>query len=488
MKEQRLHIIPSPKKITLYDSGAAVFCNGINSVESIFTGCLAAFVSLAKKIHGIDLNLNDEGICLIKDNNLSDDEYRISVTETGANVYSGSEEGISYALSTILQICEPDSERGIKLPLVEIEDKPDCSYRTLMVDLARKWHPFDTLLGYVDLCYLYKIKFLHLHFTDSQSYTLPSEKFPKIPTVDRHYTKAEIAKLNEYAKEKNIEIIPEFDVPGHAKPMVTAYPDLFANIPTGVEDDEEFALFFADIKQNVICVGKEGVMDTLKVLAKEIIDMFPYSRYLHIGGDEANISEWKNCRTCQEYMEKHGIDGPRPLYTHFIKLMTDMVLELGKTPIVWEGFPKEGSEAISKKVLVTAWESYYQLAPELIEGGFNITNASWEPLYTVPAGHRVVSSGRWYPNDIIDWNIYTWKNWNKKTAAYEKPIIIEPTDKVLGATFCAWENNYEGEIDTVRENLAAMSEKVWNINSKITYDELGSALKTILPLAKKITK
>ena len=123
----------------------------------------------------------------------------------------------------------------------------------------------------------------------------------------------------------------------------------------------------------------------------------------------------------------------------------------------------------------------------MIEDGFTITNASWEPLYTVPAGHRVVSSGRWYPDDILDWNIYTWKNWNKKTAAFEKPIVIEPTNQVLGSTFCAWENDYDGEINTVRENLAAMSEKVWNINSQMPPEDMKDALDRVLPMAKKIT-
>ena len=59
---------------------------------------------------------------------------------------------------------------------------------------------------------------------------------------------------------------------------------------------------------------------------------------------------------------------------------------------------------------------------------------------------------------------------------------------MLGATFCAWENNYDGEIATVRENLAAMSEKVWNINSTVTKEELKESLAKILPLAEKLTK
>ena len=355
-----------------------------------------------------------------------------------------------------------------------------------MVDLARKWHPFEALLYYVDLCFLYKIKYLHLHFIDSQSYTLPSDKFPKMPTEDRHYTKEQIAELNEYARAKNVEIIPEMEVPGHAKSMVTAYPELFADTPDELGSSEEYSLFFNDVKSNIICVGKPGIMDTLKTLTEEIIGMFPYSRYLHIGGDEAAIGDWAKCRDCKAYMAEHGIEGPRPLYTHFIKKMTDMVLDMGKTPIVWEGFPREGNEEISRRVLVTAWESYYYLAPDLIEDGFTITNASWEPLYTVPAGHRVVTSGRWTPEEVLEWNIYTWKNWNKKTAAFEKPIVIEPTDKVLGATFCAWENDFDGEITPIRENLAAMSEKVWNINSEVSGEDFARSLKKLLSLAKKL--
>ncbi len=480
------YIIPSPKSINFLatENARATVDATISVLSDKLVGSDKAFADMAKKLYDVEIGVG-RGIVIKENASLAGGEYTLKVADS-VIVEAGDIDGATYALSTLIQIMEV-CEGGISVPVVEISDKPDCEYRTLMVDLARKWHPFSTLLSYVDLCYLYKIKFLHLHFTDSPSYTLPSDKFPKIPTPDRHYTKAEIAELNEYARVKNIEIIPEFDVPGHARPIVTAYPELFANIPTGAEDSEDFALFFADIKQNVICVGKEGIMDTLKTLAKEIIDMFPYSRYLHIGGDEANIGEWKNCRTCQEYMAKHGIDGPRPLYTHFIKLMTDVVLELGKTPIVWEGFPREGSEEISRDVIVTAWESYYHLAPELIEEGFKITNASWEPLYTVPAGHRVVESGRWYPDDIMDWNLYTWKNWNAKTAAYEKPIVIEPTEQVLGATFCAWENDYDGEIATVRENLAAMSEKVWNITSTVTKEEMKASLEKILPLAEKLT-
>ena len=125
------------------------------------------------------------------------------------------------------------------------------------------------------------------------------------------------------------------------------------------------------------------------------------------------------------YMKEHNIPNVKALYTHSIKVLTDMVLDMGKIPVVWEGFPKEGSEGISRKVVVTAWESLYHLPNELIEEGFTVTNSSWMPLYVVKPDHPNVKNGRWYPKDILsDWNIYTWKNW------WEKRILLQARESL----------------------------------------------------------
>ena len=479
-----MKILPIPKTVK-EKKGRANLSAAISSDCELFAEALDSFRELSYRIHGIGLSDGVGGISFALDGSLALEEYRITVSESGATVYAATAIGAHRAAATLLQIME-GAPAGISLPLVEISDKPDKGYRTLMVDVARKWHPFDTLLNYIDLCYLYKIRYFHIHFIDSQSYTLPSERFPKMPTEGRHYTREEIRELNRYAKSRGVEIIPEMEVPGHAKAMVTAYPELFADDLVDENSVDTYSLFNATGKWNIICAGKLGIIDTVTELAKEIIEMFPDSEYLHIGGDEAKISDWDNCRECRRYMKEHSIDGVRALYTDFVKRVTDRVLELGKTPIVWEGFPREGAEKISRKVLVTAWESYYHLAPELLEEGFTITNASWQPLYAVPKGHRVVTEGRWSPSDIFSWNVYRWQNWNKKTAAYEKPIDVEPTDALLGATFCAWEDCYENDILAVKENLAAMSERVWNTEATSSPAELLECHARLTSLADKL--
>jgi len=472
----KLKVIPMPKSVKGEKENGTFDIVPLETVvytdTEAYTPAVDAFIGYAKKAHSLTVTKSAEkpakGIIVTADTALDESAYRLTTNENGAVISASSAEGINYALATLLQMMT-NTAGGAAVPVAEIEDKPDCTYRGLMVDLARQWHPYETLAKYVDICWLYKVKYLHLHFIDNQSYTLPSDVFPKLPTEGRHYTKAQIAELNAYAFDRNIELIPEMEVPGHAASIVRSYPELFANTPAEDEPDRNMSKY-------IICVGKEGIMDTLRRQAEEIIEMFPNSKYLHIGGDEAKIDEWDHCADCKKYMADHNIADVHELYTEFTVRMTDMILALGKTPIVWEGFPKAGSEKISRDVVVIAWESYYHLAPELIEEGFNIINCAWQPLYIVPSRH-------WTPENIMGWNIYNWQHWWPKSDARLNPIHVQPTNQVMGGQLCAWEWTYEGEIQPVKENLAALSERTWNIKRFADDAEFRVKLEYVLGIA-----
>ena len=484
MVYSNLKVIPMPKEVVGADengnySMVSIPCAVYSERSDWAALCVPSFTEYAKKLHGLEIVSGSGGIQIFFDHTVSSDGYRLEIDEGGAKVYASESEGVYYSLATLLQLMKMDGE-NIILPMVKIKDAPDCGYRSFMVDLARQWYDFEYVLRYVDLCYLYKLKYLHLHFIDTQSYTLPSAVYPKVSTEGRHYTREQIDYLNHYAMTRGVELIPEIEVPGHAAAMVNAYPEIFANTLIPVESgDADPTAFRTDFKNNIICVGKPGVMDALKKLFVEIIEMFPHSRYLHIGGDEAEINDWDKCVDCRRYMAKHGIGGVHALYTHFTKLATDMVLELGKTPIVWEGFPREGAEEISRDIVVIAWESYYHLAPELLEEGFNIINASWQPMYVTPGL-------RWTPENIMAWNIYNWQHWWPKSAARLNPIHVQPTKQVLGGMLCAWENTFPKEIKYVRENLAALSARTWNIRRYEDDEQFREKLNAILPLVDKL--
>jgi hypothetical protein len=74
-------------------------------------------------------------------------------------------------------------------------------------------------------------------------------------------------------------------------------------------------------------------------------------------------------------MQAQGISSEKELYSEFIARVTQAVIDLGRTPIVWEGFPKVGAERIPRETIVIAWESHYHLVHDLLEEGFRVIGA-----------------------------------------------------------------------------------------------------------------
>lgn len=453
-------IIPVPKSIEIKDETVTVSAC-ISTKYEPWSKYLSTFLECTKKIFKKSASVGEGGIELVFDSSLKENRYRITASDS-IKLFASNDKGIAHAIATVLQMIS-FSDGKFTAKQAEILDYCDKNYRGLMVDLARQWHPVSTVLKYIDVCFLLKLSHIQLHFIDDQLYTLPSKAFPEISTKDFHYSFEDIALINEYASKRAITIIPEFEVPGHATSLVRSYPEIFKNDITcdsASITTENGLVISADA---IVCAGKEQCFEAIKALLAEVAEMFPNSPYIHIGGDEANVKAWNYCPHCVKYMKDHNIEDEKDLYCEFTGRVAQIVLDLGRTPIVWEGFPRKGVTRIPKETIVIAWESHYNLAPDLLEDGFKIINCTWQPLYIVPYQHL-----RWGVKEILDWNVYQWQHWWEHSKATLNPINVAPTDDVLGAQVCAWENTYEREINFVMENCAALSERTWNLTRTVT--------------------
>ena len=426
-----------------------------------------AFSELFDKTHGRFFSAGENGIEIRVDKTLNQNAYKIeALKKCIVTVSSG--EGLGYALSSLLALSEK-SENGIKIQKCILEDAPECPWRCLMLDLARKWHPVPFIYRYIDLCYLLKINYLQLHFTDDESYTLPSYAYPNLATPNRNYTRDELRAIDRYANEHGVTLVPEIDMPGHCGRVMAEYPEVFGS--------------------HGIMSASETTFQALEVLYKELCDLFPNSPYIHMGGDEGVPHRWLDCEPSVAYMKEHQIEDPIDLYGHYVGRMTDYILSIGRTPIVWEGFFPQNNGCISRDVIVVAWESYYQPAPQLAEAGFTLINASWKPLYIVAPWTM------WKPGDILDWDIRMWTHWWEKSPAYNTELRVPEETPVLGGQICAWGDylkNYESnnqaiqeEAKCVKPRLAALAEKTWNIKGQYTKRSFGFALKKLEELLEK---
>lgn len=427
--------------------------------EEEFSVPVETFIEYANK-NGISFARGDGGIEIVKNSALNKDEFKIYITPVGVFVNAQSIKAAHSALSVLL--CEfKAGENGIEAEASEISEAPDMFYRGLSVDLARQWHGPEYILKYIDLCYMNRATHLQLHFTDDQSFTLPLDSFPNLSTKGRTYTKADIESFVEYANSRGIILVPEVDIPGHTEQFCRKYPDLFGTLSTEQNTGN------ADFVFNILPTDDE-VFSALERIFGEVAELFPDSPYIHIGGDEAAVGCWEKCKRTRDYMKKHGIENIKEMYAEFIRIVTEMIFALGRTPIVWEGFAKEYNDKISKDVIVIAWESYYQPAPYLAEAGFRLINCSWKPLYIV------TPDTFWTPEEIKAWDPWSWQHFWEKSAAYPNGLKIDRSyDKMLGGQVCAWgdrlqfyddwKKGADEEYELISERLPALCEKLINL-------------------------
>lgn len=480
-----MKIIPTPKKIECAEGKYILVKPTICSCES-FADAAACFKTYFSSVYDIVMKYDNEAnICVMQDMLIPEEAYILEAKEGKVYVYASELAGANHGLATLLQIIEVENGY-IKIPEICITDKPDSIYRSMMIDLARSWHSFDYLLGYVDMCYFYKCSALHLHFTDDQSYTLPSKLYPKLSTEGRFYTEKQIAELVEYARARGVELVPEIDVPGHCKSFADSYGDLFGT-------------------NGVICQHEDS-MQAMRDLFSELCDMFPYSKYIHIGGDEAwAMEEWTKCPECQAYAKSVGIDTDmedkkklsEEMYVHFVVEMANVIFEKGKRPIVWEGFAKEMNDKISREMWVMAWENYYQVTADLLEAGFTIINCSWNPTYVVTP---VVM---WSQKELFDWSVYSWKAVHPESPIKETGYESPKSEQIIGGQLHAWGDAIERECPSVEEGvyqewnhlmdrLPIVAEHTWNKEKITDFEAFIEGLETqkekLAKMQGKVTK
>ena len=474
-----LPLIPSPRKAAM--TGERVSVAPVYTADAVWADAAATLAEYARRTHSICLTNGAGGITFTEDAALPAEGYSLTVTAEGAAVIKAADPiGAQHAAVTLIQLMEK-AEGGLTLPVGEIQDEPRCTWRAVMFDLARFWHDLSFLYEYVDMCCFYKIRYLHLHFTDDQSYTLPSKAFPELPTKNRHYTEEEIRGLIAYAKSRGVQIVPEIDVPGHATSFSASCGDVFAH-------------------NGVICLSEDS-MSRMEALFRELCELFADSDYIHMGGDEAIIERWLDCDKCLDAFRRDGVDVDKHLetdegrhdlselmYATFIRRICKTILSCGKTPIVWEGFCEEMNHMIPREAVIVSWENLYQPIPLLLKAGFRIINASWRPLYVVT--HK---GYYWSPEEVYHWNIYTWRCLHPDSPYHGQTLLMEPTDQVEGGQLLAWgdwiptkdDNIAEGvraEQRLIEERVPCLTENVWNREKSSDWTEFSGRMAQVCAL------
>ncbi|WP_337994812.1 beta-N-acetylhexosaminidase [Polaribacter ponticola] len=334
--ESDIAIIPKPAKLQL-DKGAFQFDKNTQFIvaNSSQKEIYRVLIDKFKNISSWNLEVSekvpkDNFVQFIIDDNIEDEGYKLVVNSTNVTISSKGNTGFMYGIETLRQLLpvEIESENAVSgkdwlIPNLTIEDKPRYKYRGLMLDVSRHFFEIDYLMKTIDRLAMLKMNVLHLHLVDDQGWRIEIKKYPKLTEVgawrvdqeDKHwdgrrktlpnekgtyggfYTQKQLKDLVAYAATKNIEIIPEIEMPAHVSSAIAAYPELSClEKPIGVPSGGVWPI------TDIYCAGKEHTFEFLENVLLEVMGIFP-SKYIHVGGDEATKTNWAKCADCKKEKE-----------------------------------------------------------------------------------------------------------------------------------------------------------------------------------------
>ncbi|MDX2415695.1 MAG: family 20 glycosylhydrolase, partial [Bacteroidales bacterium] len=406
-------IIPEPANIE-YNRGKLIIKNNskiyisgeeLRPLAKILQSSIQSISGLSPEITSTRTGKNN--IELIIKDNYDPEEYELKISEN-ASLYASGYNSVAFGLSSLVQLMRMGGKE-ISLPRLSIKDKPAYEYRAVLIDLARFWHPVESVEETIDLLWFYKIRYLHLHLSDNRRMTFPLDDYPELKTINadggrEYYTREELDKLVEYARQRGVIIIPEIEFPGHSGQLYQKYPETFGSVDPATGKARPLY---------AVNIAKEETYEACGEIIKSLAEVFYTSPYIHIVGDEVYLENIKRLPEYKSFcLEKNlteAADGnAQELFCHFINRMHEVVRECGKETIIWEGFPGSGagSEQISKDIKVIVWNTTYNHPDTLIAGGFKIINSTWMPWYMVGAMNFAPSVER-----ALDWEVTSWRHW-----------------------------------------------------------------------------
>jgi hexosaminidase len=314
-------------------------------------------------------------IVLDLDTNSSMDRegYSLTVSPKEVEIHASSASGLFYGVQSLLQLLPvPDKasaqSANVSIPCVHIEDQPRFRWRGLMLDVSRHFFTKQEVEQLLDAMAWHKMNVFHWHLVDDQGWRIEIKKYPRLTEVGAwrkavgfgldatsttaygpdgryggYYTQDDIREVVAYAQARHIEIVPEIEMPGHSSAALMAYPQFSCtggpfttDLPGGVFD-------------GVYCVGNEDSYAFIDDILTEVCALFP-GPYIHIGGDEVPVDNWKKCPKCQARMHLEGLTKESELEGYFIRRVEKLVNAHHRRLLGWSEI-REGGLAANATVM-----------------------------------------------------------------------------------------------------------------------------------------
>ncbi|WP_324758277.1 beta-N-acetylhexosaminidase [Sphingobacterium thalpophilum] len=482
--QAQIHIIPQPLHIKATGKSFVVKKSIAVWTDPQFASSLQYFRRLILSKYGVtsygSADAKAAELYLAKDGNIGKEGYRISMTEAAIKIYASESSGVINALSSVDQLLAraESMDAGFVLPALEIEDKPRFSWRGFMLDESRHFFGKEKVKSLLDWMAFYKLNKFHWHLTDEPAWRLTIQRYPWLTQIGgignyldpyaapQYYSQADISEIINYAAERNIEVVPEIDMPGHATAANRAYPFLSGG---GNDKHPDFTFHPA----------KNSTYSFLTNVLREVKSLFP-SDYVHLGGDEVAFGSdaWNSDSKVQELKRSAGLKTNKAVEEYFIRRMADSVAEMNGKIIVWD---EMADACLSADRTIMMWWRHDK--PEqlnkILSKGYQTLLTPRLPMYfdfVQQENHRYGRKWGKAFNPLLD--VYNF-------AGDELDSLGAKKGQILGIQANLWTETVTNtnRLDyLVFPRIAALAEAAWTPGGKRNFEQFSTTLKKHLLL------
>jgi hexosaminidase len=421
----------------------------------------------------------------------AEEAYRLTVTPQAVRLAASAPVGLFRGLQTLLQLLpevEPREastvarDRGRSLPAVTIDDRPRFRWRGLHLDVARHFFSASQVREAIDWCAWHKLNVFHWHLVDDQGWRMPVARYPRLTEVGAWrrgedggryggaYTAAEVRAVVEYAARRFVTVVPEIEMPGHARAALAAYPSLSCRgVPLPLPSS--WGIF-----EDVFCAGNEETFAFLEAVLDEVAESFP-GPFVHIGGDECPKARWNDCPECRARMEEERLPNTDALQAWFVSRIGRYLRRRGKRMVGWDeildGLGSDAGIALPADAVVMSWRGF--------EGGVRAARAGHDVVMS-PVGYCYLdhyqgprdSEPRAFPADLP----------LQQVCRFDPiPPGLESADaaRILGGqgnTWTEWMIGWDQVSYMVFPRLCALAEALWSPAGTAVSSDFPDRLRT----------
>lgn len=401
--------------------------------------------------------------------------YRMNVGNRSVKIEASTEEGIFNGMMSLMQLIEFSASNTI--PCWSIMDEPKHQWRGIMLDESRHFFGKEKVKSLLDWMAFYKLNKFHWHLTDDNGWRIEIKKYPLLSLIGgigdltnpdnapQFYTQDEIKEIVQYAAERKIEVIPEIDMPGHARAANRAYPAFSGG---GSKQHPEFTFN----------PGKEETYSYLTDILKETDVLFP-SQMIHLGGDEVHFGneKWNELKEVKTLMANQNLKNLVEVEKYFMVRMADSLYALENKFLAWDEVA-DASFPVEKTILFWWRHDKPEQLATALEKNYPVVLCPRIPLYLDFVQHDTHQSGRRWAGAYSDLQgVYSFSS---------DRFAKERASQILGIQANLWTETVQTEkrFDFLMfPRISAFSESAWGTNN--SFSDYEERLQQHLSLYKK---